>query len=94
MPKGEYKTKNIRKSPIETIEILITSDNSISNEFSESYDEEREIKNKILNEYIYKTPIPFEKKSYFPSTPKKKENCNDEEISTQGRNLTQLFESL
>ncbi len=94
MSKGERNPKSERETDIETIEILITSENTISNDFSESYCDEREIKNKISNEFIYKTPIPFEKKYYFPSTPKKKENYKDVEIPIQGINFTKLFESL
>ena len=94
MPKGAYKLENKNQNQIESFEILITSESTISNDFSESFVDKIEIKNKISNEFIYKTPISFEKRYYFPSTPKKKEICQDEEMTTQGRNLSKLFESL
>ena len=71
-----------------------------NSEKTESYyystnETEKEIKPKERNEFIYFTPISYEKKNYVPSTPRKKRAPNENnEFTLIGRNLLSEFESL
>ena len=101
MPKGIKNINNSKQSNMEVIELLISSPNLIPREFSNNLDtSEKTTSKKILNKFIYYTPISFVKnKYYFPSTPKKDmENKNDEEdgeeLVVKGRNLIDIFESM
>ena len=101
MPKGIKNINNSKQSNMEVIELLISSPNLIPREFSNNLDtSERNSSKKILNKFIYYTPISIVKnKYYFPSTPKKDmENKNDEEdgeeLVVKGRNLIDIFESM
>ena len=101
MPKGIKNINNSKQSNMEVIELLISSPNLIPRDFSNNLDtSERKTSKKILDNYIYYTPISFVKnKYYFPSTPKKDmENKNDdedeEELVVKGRNLIDIFESM
>ena len=101
MPKGIKNINNSKQSNMDVIELLISSPNLIPREFSNNLDtSERTTNKKILNNFIYYTPISFVKnKYYFPSTPKKDmENKNneedDEELVVKGRNLIDIFESM
>ena len=101
MPKGIKNINNSKQSNMDVIELLISSPNLIPREFSNNLDtSERTTSKKILNNFIYYTPISFVKnKYYFPSTPKKDmENKNneedDEELVVKGRNLIDIFESM
>ena len=98
MPKG---IKNINNSKQSMIELLISSPNLIPRDFSNNLESsDRTTSNKLLNNFIYYTPISYVKnKYYFPSTPKKDmENKNDdedeEELIVKGRNLIEIFESM
>ena len=101
MPKGMKNINNSKQSNMKVIELLISSPNLIPREFSNNLDtSERTTNKKIINNFIYYTPISFVKnKYYFPSTPKKDmENKNDEEdeeeLVVKGRNLIDIFESM
>ena len=101
MPKGIKNINNSKQSNMKVIELLISSPNLIPREFSNNLDtSERTTNKKIINNFIYYTPISFVKnKYYFPSTPKKDmENKNDEEdeeeLVVKGRNLIDIFESM
>ena len=101
MPKGIKNINNSKQSNMDVIELLISSPNLIPREFSNNLDtSERTKSKKILNNFIYYTPISFVKnKNYFPSTPKKDmKNKNneedDEELVVKGRNLIDIFESM
>ena len=101
MPKGMKNINNSKQSNMKVIELLISSPNLIPREFSNNLDtSERTTNKKIINNFIYYTPISFVKnKYYFPSTPKKDmENKNDEEdgeeLVVKGRNLINIFESM
>ena len=101
MPKGIKNINNSKQSNMDVIELLISSPNLIPREFPNNLDtSERTTSKKILNNFIYYTPISFVKnKYYFPSTPKKDmENKNneedDEELVVKGRNLIDIFESM
>ena len=101
MPKGIKNINNSKQSNMEVIELLMSSPNLIPRNFSHNLDtSERTASTKLLNNFIYYTPISFAKnKYYFPSTPKKDmENKNDEEdeeeLVVKGRNLIDIFESM
>ena len=88
---------NNLESQHESSDTLGSSENSISKDFSDSLDEtERAVKNDIINEFFYFTPVSYVKHKYFiPSTPKKvKEKVDDEELIVRGRNLLDIFETM
>ena len=92
MPKGVPNIKDGRKCKIEKFEIIIFSENGITKEINKR---ENNNVNKKLNKFIYSTPISFEKYNYLPSTPKKRDNKdNDDNYIVRGRDLSKLFESL
>ena len=101
MPKGIKNINNSKQSNMVVIELLMSSPNLIQRFFSHYLDtSERTASKKLLNNFIYYTPISFVKnKYYFPSTPTKDmENKNDEEeeeeLVVKGRNLIDIFESM
>ena len=94
MTKDEINLDNKKetKNHLEKNEIKVTSQNSNSKNTSFSSNETK-IEN--INNFLYFTPISYEKKKYIPSTPRKmKENNKNEELVVLGRNLLDLFESL
>ena len=101
MPKGIKNINNSKQSNMGVIELLISSPNLIPRDFSNNLESsDRTTTKKLLNNFIYYTPISYVKnKLYFPSTPKKDmENKNDEEdgeeLVVKGRNLIDIFESM
>ena len=84
--------KGERKYKIGKFEIIKSSEIGLSKEINKR---ENNNVNKKSNKFIYSTPIPFEKYNYLPSTPKKRENKdNDDNYIVRGRDLSKLFESL
>ena len=91
MPKGLLNIKSKKKSKIEKFEFIITSEKPIPKEI---ITRKNNYINKSSNKFIYSTPISFEKKNYFPSTPKKIKIKENEDSVVRGRDLSKLFESL
>ena len=94
MPKGFINKKTKRNCKIENFELIITSEKPISKEINKRDNNENFFIYKNSNKFIYSTPISFEKKNYLPSTPKKRENKENEDYIVGGRDLSKLFESL
>ena len=71
-----------------------------NSEKTESYyystnETEKDPKTKERNEFLYFTPISYDKKNYVPSTPRKKRAPNENnDFTLIGRNLLSEFESL
>ena len=93
MPKVVKDSKTQKKNTIEKNENLFTSENIFSNDFSEALNK-LEIQDNISNEFVYFTPISFEKKVYFPPTPKKQEKDENLYFVVKGRNLSELFANI
>ena len=93
MPRRKNDNDIQKKNANGNINNSLTIEKNVINELTEAL-KETEISNNTSNGYIYNTPISFEKKRYFPPTPKKKEKDEDSYFFVKGRNLSKLFSNL
>ena len=94
MPKGLVNIKPERKSKIQKLELIITSEKSTQKEINKRDNNGNNYIYINSNKFIYSTPISSEKKNYLPSTPKKKESKENDVYIVKGRDLSKLFETL